>query len=126
VANLLLGNGDAAIKTMEAALLDETGQRSVSAAIDESNDVSLLNDLSVALSHRAVLHESVADAAEAVRCAERAWRLGRTPEAAWNCAVAMEELNGPQSASVAWNDYLALDPRSPWANEARKRLAPLN
>ena len=111
---------------MDAALLDETSQRSVSAAIDESNDVSLLNDLSVALSHRAVPHQSVADAAEAVRCAERAWRLGRTAEAAWNRAVAMEALNGPKSATTAWHDYLALDPSSPWAAEARKKLAPLN
>jgi len=126
VANLLLGNGDAAIKTMEAALLDETGQRDVPAAIEESNDVSLLNDLSVALSHRAVPHASVADAAEAVRCAERAWRLGRTPEVAWNRAVAMESLNGPKSATTAWHDYLAIDPRSPWAVEARKKLAPVN
>jgi hypothetical protein len=122
VANLLLGNGDAAIKTMEAALLEETGQRSVSAAIDESNDVSLLNDLSVALSHRAVPHQSVADAAEAVRCAERAWRLDRTAEAAWNRALAMEALNGPKSATTAWHDYLARDPSSPWADEARKKL----
>ena len=126
VANLLLANGDAAIKTMEAALLDETGQHDVPAAIEESNDVSLLNDLSVALTHRAVPHQSVVDAAEAVRCAERAWRLGRTPEAAWNRAVAMEALNGPQSATTAWHDYLAIDPSSAWAAEARKKLAPVS
>jgi hypothetical protein len=122
VTNLLLGNDDAAIDTMREALLDETNERSVFAAISESNDVPLLNDLSVALSHRAVLHKNVTDAAEAARCAERAWDIGRTPEAAWNRAVAMEALNGPKRAGIAWHDYLALDESSPWAAEARKRL----
>jgi Putative zinc-finger len=126
VTYLLLGNADAAINTLHEALMDEAGQRTVSAAIEESNDVPLLNDLSAALSHRAVMHKNVTDAAEAVRCADRAWRIGGTQEAAWNRAIAAEALNGPKSATVAWNDYLALDPSSPWAAEARKKLAPVS
>ncbi|HSY48630.1 MAG TPA: zf-HC2 domain-containing protein [Thermoanaerobaculia bacterium] len=126
VTNLLLGNGDEAIKILREALLDETSQRDISAAIDESTDVPLLNDLSVALSNQALAHQNLTDAVEAARCAERAWDIGRTPEAAWNRAVAMEALNGPKSAGIAWQDYLALDPSSPWADEARKRLAPVN
>jgi hypothetical protein len=123
VANLLLGNNDAAIETMHEALLAETGQRNVASAIDESNDVPLLDDLSAALSNRAASQRQLADSVEAVRCAERAWRIGRTPEAAWNRAVAIEALNGPKGARTAWHDYLAIDPSSPWADEARKRLA---
>jgi len=124
VANLLLGKDDAAIDTLHEALLRETEERTVTAAIDESDNVSLLNDLSAALSNRAInKRRPIPDAAEAVRCADRAWRIGHTPEAAWNRAVATEALNGRARAIVAWHDYLAVDETSPWAEEARKRLA---
>jgi hypothetical protein len=124
VANLLLGNDDAAIDTLHEALLSETGQRDVTAAIAESDDVPLLDDLSAALSNRATARRrAIPDAVEAVRCAERAWRIGRTPEAAWNRAVAIEALNGRAHAMTAWHDYLAIDATSPWAAEASKRLA---
>lgn len=123
VANLLLGDNNMAIDLLHESLLAETGQRSVAAAIDESDDVSLLNDLSVALSNRATSQRKLTDAAEAVRCADRAWRIGHTQEAAWNRAVAIEALNGSKVAQRAWNDYLAIDLSSPWAAEARKRLA---
>jgi hypothetical protein len=124
VANLLLGNDDAAIDTLHEALLAETGQRTVTAAIAESDDVPLLDDLSAALSNRAIARRSaVPDAVEAVRCSERAWRIASTPEAAWNRAVAIEALNGRAHAMTAWHDYLAIDAASPWAAEARKRIA---
>jgi len=124
VANLLLGNDDAAIETLHEALLSETEEHTVSAAIEESDNVPLLNDLSAALSNRAMnKRQPLPDAAEAVRCADRAWRIGRTPEAAWNRAVATEALNGRASAMVAWHDYLAIDETSQWAAEARKHLA---
>jgi hypothetical protein len=127
VANLLLGNGDVAISMLQEALLDESAQRNVASAIDESSDVALLNDLSAALSNRAIVQQEVprgnlAGVAEAVLAAERAWRVGRTPEAAWNRALAIETLNGPASARTAWHDYLAVDSSSPWAAEARKKL----
>jgi hypothetical protein len=124
VANLLLGNNEAAIDTLHEALLAETGQRTVPAAITESDDVALLNDLSAALSNRAIdKRRPIPDAVEAVRCADRAWRIDRTPEAAWNRAVAVEALNGRGHAMTAWHDYLAIDETSPWAAEARKRMA---
>jgi hypothetical protein len=124
VANLLLGNDDAAIDTLHEALLAESGQRAVPAAISESDDVPLLNDLSAALSNRAMnKRRPIPDAVEAVRCADRAWRIGRTPEAAWNRAVAVEALNGRGHAMSAWHDYLAIDQTSPWAAEARRRMA---
>jgi hypothetical protein len=124
VANLLLGKDDAAIDTLHEALLSETGQRDVTAAIAESDDVLLLDDLSAALSNRAMARRRpIPDAVEAVRCAERAWRIDRTPETAWNRAVAIEALNGRAHAMTAWHDYLAIDGTSPWAAEARKRLA---
>jgi hypothetical protein len=124
VANLLLGKGDAAVDTLHEALLAETGQHTVIAAINESDDMPLLNDLSAALSNRAVAtRRAIPDAVEAVRCADRAWRIALTPEAAWNRAVAIEALHGRAHAMTAWHDYLAIDATSPWAAEARKRLA---
>jgi hypothetical protein len=124
VANLLLGNDDVAIDTLHEALLAETEERSVSAAITDSDDVPLLNDLSAALANRAIeRRRPIPDAVEAVRCADRAWRIGGTPEAAWNRAIAIEALNGRGHASTAWHDYLAMDSTSPWAAEARKHLA---
>jgi len=124
VANLLLGKDDTAIDTLHEALLRETEERTVTAAIDESDNVSLLNDLSAALSNRAInKRRPIPDAAEAVRCADRAWRIGHTPEAAWNRAVATEALNGRAGAMVAWHDYLAIDETSAWAAEARRHLA---
>lgn len=124
VANLLLlgDHGDAAIDTMHEALRVETGKRDVDSAIRDSNDVSLLNDLSVALANRAATNQHPSDKGESMRCAERAWQLGRTPEAAWNRAVAVELFSGPHSAWTAWHDYLAIDPSSRWADEARKKL----
>jgi hypothetical protein len=122
VAYLLLGNADTAINTLHEALLAETGRRLVTAAIDESNDVALLNDLSVALSSR--VHPTLDEKGESVRCADKAWHIGRTQEAAWNRAVAIEAFNGPDVARTAWHDYLARDPASGWADEARKKLAP--
>ncbi|MEA2336471.1 MAG: hypothetical protein QOE82_478 [Thermoanaerobaculia bacterium] len=124
VANLLLGSSDTAIDLLHQSLLAETGERTVSAAIDDSDDVALLNDLSVALSNRAALkRRALPDAAEALKCADRAWRVGQTPEAAWNRAVATEALNGSKGAQRAWREYLAIDPTSPWAAEANKRIA---
>jgi len=123
VAHLLLGDNKTAIDLLHEALLTETEQRTLAGAIEESDDVPLLNDLSAALSNRAVQQRNVAAAAEAVRCADRAFRLERTPQSAWNRAVAIESLNGSKHAKSAWNDYLAIDATSSWAAEARKKLA---
>jgi hypothetical protein len=124
VASLLLGQTDLAIDRLHEALLAETGRHRVTTAIDDSNDVPLLNDLSAALSNR--MRPTLDDKIESLRCADKAWQIGRTPEAAWNRALATEALNGPALAVIAWHDYLASDPSSPWAAEARKRLAPAN
>ncbi len=124
VANLILGHTDAAVDTLHEALLAETGRHRVAEAIDDSNDVRLLNDLSAALSNRTAVHPKTDD--EALRCADKAWRISGTPEAAWNRAIATETLHGAgsDSARSAWRDYLARDPVSQWATEARKRLEP--
>ncbi|MGH9422156.1 MAG: hypothetical protein ACRD3J_19420, partial [Thermoanaerobaculia bacterium] len=125
VANLLLlaDHGDAAIEAMHEALRIETGQSDPTNAIKSSDDVPLLNDLSVALANRAMIKPHPTDKGESMVCADRAWQLGWTREAAWNRAIAIELFSGPQRASTAWHDYLALDPSSKWAGEARKHLS---
>lgn len=45
--------------------------------------------------------------------------------AAWNRALALQKLNRDAEAIAAWNRYLELDPSSPWAQEAKTRLANL-
>jgi hypothetical protein len=46
----------------------------------------------------------------------------RTPVALWNRAMALHNLND-ERALQAWNEYLAVDSKSPWADEARERIA---
>jgi hypothetical protein len=48
----------------------------------------------------------------------------RTPTALWNRAYALYKLNDPRAAQ-AWKDYLAVDSKSTWADEAREKLANL-
>jgi len=108
VSQLLLGNADDAVRTLGGALQNAGG-------LETSTDVTLLSDYSAALSSRAAQTRNDADKALAARVAERAWSLRRTPETAWNRAVALD-------TEAAWNDYLALDGTSDWAREARKQL----
>ena len=109
VSQLLLGNASEAVQTLGDAL-------SKSGGLDASTDVALISDYSAALSARAVQARSTDSATLAARAAERAWSLRRTPETAWNRAVALE-------TPEAWRDYLALDSTSDWAREARARAA---
>jgi tetratricopeptide (TPR) repeat protein len=46
-------------------------------------------------------------------------------EARFNRALALEDMGLDWEAPAAWTDYLALDPRSGWAREARAHLAVL-
>lgn len=109
VSQLLLGNANDAVQTMADALQKSGG-------LDASTDVALLSDYSAALSSRAAQTRNADDTALAARAAERAWSLRRSPETAWNRAVALD-------SKSAWNDYLTLDSSSDWAREARARLA---
>ena len=109
VSQLLLGNANDAVQSLADALQKSGG-------LDASTDVALLSDYSAALSTRAAQTRERDDTTLAIRAAERAWSLRRSPETAWNRAVAL-------NTEAAWNDYLKLDSSSDWAREARKRLA---
>jgi tetratricopeptide (TPR) repeat protein len=63
---------------------------------------------------------------EALAAADRALRTDpRLPEALFNRALILGRLGLTQEASRAWHAYLEVDPSSPWAVEARERLARL-
>lgn len=105
VALLLLGEEEEAVKKLTEA------------ANASPDDARILSDLATA--HLAVAkrtgNKNAQDAAR--ETAERAWKLERTPQTAWNRALAI-------NSRAAWNDYLAIDPSSPWAAEAREAHLP--
>lgn len=57
----------------------------------------------------------------ALAAAEQSLAIRKTPEGAWNRALALHHLDRETEARAAWNDYLALDPSSPWADEVRSK-----
>jgi len=62
----------------------------------------------------------------ALAAADHAVRLNpRLDEAYFNRAVILERLGRAADAAAAWREYLARDHDSPWAVEARRRLAAL-
>jgi cytochrome c-type biogenesis protein CcmH/NrfG len=83
------------------------------------SDATLLNDLAVALlaSGRPQNQQRAKDLLEQV-VARDANRL----EAWFNLGLAAEATGDTTRAREAWSRYLALDPSSPWAAEARARL----
>jgi tetratricopeptide (TPR) repeat protein len=114
VSHLLLQRHDTAVQALDRALREaETpAQRAVVA-----------NDLSVALLARAARNGVAADASRARQIMEGLPQ--DDPAVAWNRAIAAEQLRDDASARTLWQDYLRIDPASPWADEARRREARL-
>jgi CHAT domain-containing protein len=50
----------------------------------------------------------------------------RLPQALYNKALCLQLAFAPDQARDTWNDYLSVDPDSPWASEARSNLQQLN
>ena len=91
----------------------------LSALAKSGSDPMLLNDLAVALlaSGRQEDRQRAKELLEQV--------VGRDParaEAWFNLGLAAEATGDTTRAREAWSRYLALDPSSPWAAEARARL----
>ncbi len=115
IAHLLLGKHDQAVKTIERAV-----------KLGEPDDAALLNDVATIYLERAGIRDTAStDILRALNAAERSWALKKTPESAWNRALALEASPDKSAATAAWRDYLALDPASPWADEARTHLSDL-
>jgi CHAT domain-containing protein len=112
LAYLAVGDLDRAVTTLE----------------DASNavaDAQVHSDLSAVLIARGGRRKE--DLPRALAAAERAVHSATPPIEAWfNRALALELLGLRSQAAKAWQDYLDRDPNSPWADEARQRLAALS
>jgi tetratricopeptide (TPR) repeat protein len=87
----------------------------------DDNNAALWNDLSVAYLERL----ENGDADRALAAAKRAWAIEQTPESAWNIALAYDGMDKKAEAVRAWQEYLKLDPNSPWSEEAKRKLQTL-
>lgn len=125
-AHLFLRHWDRAVETLEAEVLRDIAAKTMTDAIAESTSSDLLNDLSVAYIQRGEWEKRPEDFERALEAAARAWTLEAKPAIAFNRALAIDRLRLPEDAKKAWNDYLNLDLSSPWAAEAKKKLARLN
>jgi CHAT domain-containing protein/tetratricopeptide (TPR) repeat protein len=97
-----------------------------SATAQAPDDPRLLSDLAAAYLVRAARLDEPADVPRALEAAERAIALEASPDEAWfNRALALEQLPLADAARKAWEDYLARDPASGWADEARRHLESL-
>jgi hypothetical protein len=110
LGHLLLGERDEAVNALELASKAAGG-----------NDPLILSDLAAAYLERARFPGGKPmDLASARETADRAWKMKKTPETAWNRAHILEYANDP-GANAAWNAYLELDSTSPWAQEVREK-----
>jgi CHAT domain-containing protein/tetratricopeptide (TPR) repeat protein len=121
VANVLLGTNEEAVKALTRALHRETGKRDLGHAIAASTDAPLLNDLAVAVHAHAREKQLPERYLIAFEAAARAWKLKPSPEAAFNRALALEDLGLKEDAREAWDAYLRIDPSSAWSVEVRER-----
>jgi hypothetical protein len=114
VANLRAAGTMLMLANMRREAVDYL-QRATKAAEDPST--ALLTDLTAA-------YLANGDYPKALKTAESAWRMEQTPITAWNRALALEYLGtNDAAAKAAWNEYLAMDGDSPWAQEAREHLS---
>ena len=102
-------------------ILTEEDHRAAVAALEGAvranpESAAILTDLAAAY----IARGQTGDYERARNAADKSLAIERTPAAVWNRAVALELLDDPR-ARDAWQQYLALDPSSPWADEARTK-----
>jgi CHAT domain-containing protein len=108
------------------ASLDETILRLSNALRLQEDSVPLLVDLSAVHLFRAQEKQNQRDLVESLDYARKALAIEpRNRSALWNAALASEALYLDASAESAWNAYLAVDPNTPWADEALERRSAL-
>jgi tetratricopeptide (TPR) repeat protein len=124
-AQMVLGDSQAAVALLERAIQKATGELDVGRAVNACNDGELLADLAAAYHARSMSDHAARDRVASLEVAEDAWRLVKSPETAWNRAIAVESLYLRPEAVAAWREYLDLDANSEWSNEARYHLQSL-
>ena len=91
-----------------------------------SHDAGTWSDLAVARYEAAMHFRRVAQFPLALAAADQALRAdARLPEALFNRALILERMGLTAEARHAWLRYLEVDATSPWAAEARERVAEL-
>jgi tetratricopeptide (TPR) repeat protein len=110
-ADLLLGNSAQAIQGLETAVAARP-------------TAARYSNLAAAYLVHARSSGDTADIGRALAAADHALALnGRLPEAYFNRALAVEASGDASAAEAAWRAYLAVDPDSEWAREARAHLS---
>lgn len=125
VGYLLIGHQTDAIRALTSALC-QAGQdcKDINSLVATSDRSALLNDFAAALLARhAAQPERTADLRVALNAAERSWQLSRSPESAWNRALALDKIRLEETSEAAWREYLRVDSTSGWAAEAQSRFA---
>ena len=110
LANLFLGRRDDALRAIDLAT-----------RAGGDSDSGFLNDAAAVYLEQARFTGLPKDRLRALTAAERAWNRAKTPESVWNRALAYEVSGREAEAQRAWQEYLAIDGSSPWAQEARER-----
>jgi tetratricopeptide (TPR) repeat protein len=96
------------------------------AAAAKSRDAQIWSDLAAARYAAASQLGRASLYPTALAAADTALRSDpKFPEALFNRALILERLGLMEEAKQAWQRYLEVDPSSPWATEARARLADL-
>jgi CHAT domain-containing protein len=91
-------------------------------AAENGGTAAVWNDLAAAYYAGAVRDGRSGDLPRALAAADRAIALDDAlHEARFNRALILERMGLKSAAATAWRDYLAGDPSSPWAAEARRR-----
>jgi CHAT domain-containing protein/tetratricopeptide (TPR) repeat protein len=107
--------------------IEEAIAKLTAAAVKTPLDAGIWSDLAAAHLARAARRDDPLELMPALAAANRAVAAdGSRIEARFNRALVLEKLFLGSDAREAWQDYLRLDARSPWASEARLHLAALD
>jgi CHAT domain-containing protein len=106
---------------------DDAAQSLLAASREQPANAQFLSDVAAVQLERARLGLRPDDLPRALAAADRARRLDPSLREAWfNSALAATALSLNADARSAWSEYLKRDSSSPWATEARQRLAELS
>jgi CHAT domain-containing protein len=120
-----------ALRSLGLAYLVTGDVNSAVPALEEAADqptpgAQILSDLAAAYLIRATHNNHPQDLAKALTMADRAVKTDRMLAEAWfNRAYALEQLSLTPEARRAWQDYLKVDDKSGWSDEARVHLRAL-
>lgn len=116
--------------TTQADHLDRSIDALSTAHMLAADDVTITNDLAVALllrarSDRGLQQGRDEDVARAIDLLQEALTDRPDPTLYFNLALALEQLPAPNEALTTWDTFLDLEPDGPWSEEAQRRRSEL-